>query len=383
MAKKKVLLLAQYIGTGGLEYMKLNLALSLKAQGEYEPFIFAYQNSLTQNDLLQIYEREGISVFCVPKKMGFSFRTVIRIIKVCITHRIRLIHSHDIGPLIYAGMARLCSFGVIKHVHTQHSFHHIQEFTKYSLYEKIFSRVANQVCVVSEYLRDVYSTIGIAKDKITYIPNGISIPEKVPHTWSDKQKAQEKICLENASLAPILAKKKFWLLSLARISKTKGQPQILSLWNRLTPQQKENWALLFVGPEQEKGFIASLQNSLHQNDSVVFAGPTKLPASWYAASTLYCSASVSEGLPLAPVEALASNLPVLLSEIPGHEFLRSFGAEFFPLNEEEDAKNILFAEMKKCASAQALPQTNAAIAHEFDLERMCRAYRAVYNAVLY
>lgn len=56
--------------------------------------------------------------------------------------------------------------------------------------------------------------------------------------------------------------------------------------------------------------------------SVVFHGFVDNVVPWLQASDLFVSASASEGMPLAVLEALSCGLPALLSDIPPHREIR-------------------------------------------------------------
>ena len=111
----------------------------------------------------------------------------------------------------------------------------------------------------------------------------------------------------------------------------------------------------------------------------MFAGPALEPAGWYAACDAYLSCSEHEGLPLGPIEALGSALPAVLSDIPGHAFLRG-RARQYPLNAPERGAECLAQLVRELrgearAAGEAERLQHAAWARErFSLERMCREY---------
>src|SRR5665213_849519 len=100
---KKVLMLTQYIHMGGLERMIFNLSTSLKAQGEWEPQVFVFDQipgADAENDLGPAFASAGIPVSSFLKPPGFSMRTVFNICRKLSNENISVIHTHDLGPLI-------------------------------------------------------------------------------------------------------------------------------------------------------------------------------------------------------------------------------------------------------------------------------------------
>ena len=117
-----------------------------------------------------------------------------------------------------------------------------------------------------------------------------------------------------------------WILYLARIDSVKGQQHAIRAWNALSSEKQERTLLIFLGQESASGQIASLKNALTDRGrtNTVFPGASMAPRDWIAASDAFLSLSEFEGMPLAPLESIGSGLPALLSEIPGHEFLKPF-----------------------------------------------------------
>src|SRR5439155_12143322 len=76
------------------------------------------------------------------------------------------------------------------------------------------------------------------------------------------------------------------------------------------------------------------------NQRIVVVGPSERPQDWIQCSDLFISGSLSEGMPLAPLEAAGHGLPTILSDIKGHRFLESWAYYFNPHKPEEGAIKI-------------------------------------------
>jgi glycosyltransferase involved in cell wall biosynthesis len=53
-------------------------------------------------------------------------------------------------------------------------------------------------------------------------------------------------------------------------------------------------------------------------DRVIFTGFLGNPTRVYGTVDLYVATSLKEGLPLAPLEAMAASLPIVATDVPGH-----------------------------------------------------------------
>lgn len=95
------------------------------------------------------------------------------------------------------------------------------------------------------------------------------------------------------------------------ITNRKRVKELIELFNKFS---EENELLLIVGTgsmiEECKGIAG---------DNIIFVGKVDNVQSYYDISDIYISNSISEGLPLSVLEALNSNLKVLLSDIPSHK----------------------------------------------------------------
>jgi len=89
--------------------------------------------------------------------------------------------------------------------------------------------------------------------------------------------------------------------------------------------------------------MRGLLEQVPDGNRIVFAGASTQPLDWVAASHVYISASLHEGMPLAPLEAAGSGLPVILSDIPGHTFLCEYSSTFVARDAQSTADQIIKA----------------------------------------
>ena len=325
-ASKKVLMLTQYLHLGGLERMVFSLSSELKARGEWEPQAFVYDRisgASTENDLRPAFAAAGIPVTTFVKSRGFSPRLVLAIRRKLSTENITVIHTHDLGPLIYGACAKLSSFGRVRLVHTQHSFVNLSDRWIDRHYHRFFARFADEIAVVSDDTRSTYVGLGVSPKKIHVIANGVRFPEQA----AVDKKRHRKDLLD--ALEPFVESR--WILYMARLHRTKGQDHALKLWGRLSPGARGKSVLLFVGPESDAGALERLRSgiaSAPDSSRILYMGATHSPERWLAAADLALSCSEFEGMPLGPIEAAGAGLPLVLSQIPGHEVVRPWSSQY-------------------------------------------------------
>jgi glycosyltransferase involved in cell wall biosynthesis len=337
-----VLLLTQYFGLGGLERMIFNLLkMGRKDILKTNNILFIYDQQNFTDNLLDETKQYGFSVVQFQKASGFSIKLLVRLVFTLLKYRVSVIHSHDLGPLIYAVLAK-CFLGFqLRIIHTQHSFVHLEKLKRYRFYERFFTYFVDELVVVSPDLGYRYLELGVGR-RIHCIHNGVDFPEKLP-SLIEKRNAKLLLQSELAQLrATIVAMDKIWILYLGRIHSGKGQDNLVRMWAELPKNLREKFALLFVGSITDQEYSRCLNDLIYQSDSenVFMLGVTHQPEKWIKASEVFISISDFEGHPLAPTEALAGGCHLILSRIPGHEVFRNF-AELVKINDHLALQAIL------------------------------------------
>lgn len=127
---------------------------------------------------------------------------------------------------------------------------------------------------------------------------------------------------------------KFVLGMVGRMSEEKNNLYVLDLLERILPEVPN--AVLVVagnGPDEEKFREKTCQ--LHLEQRVKQLGRRSDVDRLYQAFDLYLLPSFTEGFPVAAVEALASGLPVLLSDVITRELSFGTAVEYLPLSRPE------------------------------------------------
>src|SRR5699024_1851176 len=104
-------------------------------------------------------------------------------------------------------------------------------------------------------------------------------------------------------------------------------------------ENNNNHFLLFLGNGDLKAECLNLTRDM---DNVLFTGRVSNVGDYLQASDYFVSASKSEGLPMAVVEAMACGLPVLLSDIDPHLELFNLNNKigtFFKLGSDQELQN--------------------------------------------
>jgi len=334
LGDRGVLILSQSLRVGGLEQVILHLCKALKAEGRWRVRVLAYDHTDGTGSLLDSFIEAGIPVDCFKKAPGFSMRAVSRILITIFRNDIHIIHSNDLGTLVYAVIVKLCSFGRVSIVHTQHSLPISENTARYRLYRHIASTMIDRLSVVSEKLCETYSPFLLRRSPIHVIENGVLFPSEPILERDDKIELRNTI----TSSLPIETRQRLsglvcdlWIIYLARFYPGKGQDHALSLWREMLPADRARSILCLIGPESAPGEYERIRKiiaTVPDRERVFMLEGSRSPLQWMQAGDLFLSCSQSEGMPLAPLEAAGSGVPLLLSRIPGHAFLSGNSSQF-------------------------------------------------------
>lgn len=168
--------------------------------------------------------------------------------------------------------------------------------------ERTAFRFADNIIVVSKGLAD-YSAANYPNAAITYIPNGVPNLE-----IRSAQEIREKFALSAHD----------YLLYAGRLVPEKGCHNLIKVFKDIETTKK----LVIAGGESHSSkYVSLLRDLAAGDDRIIFAGHQtgSILEELYSNAIAFISPSNKEGLPIALMEALSYELPVLCSDIPPHE----------------------------------------------------------------
>ena len=106
-----------------------------------------------------------------------------------------------------------------------------------------------------------------------------------------------------------ISKSTFVILFLGRLNKDKGVYDLIKAFNRVNI---DSACLLFVGPDEEK-----VNENFKNMKNILFYGPTSFPQKFLMSSDVLCLPSYREGFGNVIIEAAATGIPSIASNIYG------------------------------------------------------------------
>jgi glycosyltransferase involved in cell wall biosynthesis len=287
------------MGQGGIE----NLILSLTQVVKSESIIFRLYCLDAGGVLLDEAEKLGMQPRVFSRKPGLDWRLILSLAKAFRDDRLDVVHTHNQAAHFYGCLAAKVA-GVPVIINTEHSRHYIQHHWRRRFEKRMLSNVTSTMVTVSNELCQLsIEKDGIASDKLVVIVNGVDISR-----FDGVQDETIKIFrLENG--IPPTAR----ILSIvARLHPIKNHSLILQAVKILTTVYPDI-RLLIVGDGELRRNLEHLSSDLKIANNVSFLGnrmdvPVILKAS---DATVLCS--LTEGLPLILLEAMAARTLIIVT----------------------------------------------------------------------
>ena len=293
-----VLHLVQHFKIGGLE--KMAVTLMQKSQFADSSVVVSLEGTLGEavEGWPQLASFEG-RLICLNKPAKFDMNTVNKLTEVIKKFNIDVIHSHHIGPMLYASMACIRNRHV-KHVSTIHDAWYLKSF-KQRLITKVLNKLTKISWVADAQVvaNDFYNETAIQTDKT--ILNGIDFKQFV---CGDEPNARKELHLpQDINLIGCSA----------RLEPGKGHFALLRILNSL-PIYTE---LVFAGSGSLHTELLDYATKLGIKDRVHFLGNVQNMPLFYSAINVMCLYSQREGLPLSILESMACGKSIVATDVGG------------------------------------------------------------------
>jgi L-malate glycosyltransferase len=291
--------------TGGLERCVARLSSHID-RSRFQPAIICLS---TSGNGVGWLEASDVPVFELKKKPGNDFGLVARFSRLLRAEKINLVHSHNWGSLIETTIARLLG-SVPIHVHAERGLElseiHMHRWRRWArdLTGSLALASTDAVVAVSHEIRDRIVASGIPPWKVYFIPNGID-PLPVSNTAYERNKIRLELGLDNSA---ILA------CSVCRLTPVKDITTIIDSITSLA-RVGRNIHLVLVGDGPERERLRNRSETANIAGRIHFVGEQADVGPWLAASDIYVNASRYEGMSQSILEAMASGLPIVVTDV--------------------------------------------------------------------
>lgn len=233
------------------------------------------------------------------RRNGLDLRLVPRLTRALREANAKTVFLHHLGPLLYGGLAARMA-GVPRIIFVEHDAWHYEDRAERLLSRALLTLLRVRVVAVSRQVADRLGTIVPGKE-ITVIAPGIDIERFTP---GDKQVARRRLGLDAG-----------WRIvgSVGRLHPVKGHRFLIEALHGLP----RDLHAVFVGDGPVRAQLEQLAEELALSERIHFLGHRDDLEGIYPAFDVFCLPSLSEGLPRTLLEAQASGIPVVATNVGG------------------------------------------------------------------
>lgn len=313
----RVALLATVVDFGGIESVLLTLFRHMVPGVELFPLLF------TRTDKEANYFFESLDVLNVPYDIiyvdtsKYKYVNPIRNIGETIARfrkqRFDLIHSHGYrADLIGLVTSKYFSLPIVS---TCHGFISIdQRLSVYNKLDIFLLRYFNRVIAVSERMKNDLVAKGLDDKKIQLITNAVS-----------QQPRSDTAAIRREARARMgIGEEEFVFGFVGRLSEEKGLDYVVEAMKQRS-QKDDPWRLVLLGEGPHRSTLDQAVRDAGLEDKVLFVGFQNFTASWYPMMDAFVLPSLTEGTPMALLEAMANGLPVIATSVGGIPAVLSSG----------------------------------------------------------
>ena len=250
------------------------------------------------------------------------FRTCLRLLR---KEQVGLIHAHEFSAILCGWI--VATLAGVPFVATVHGKNYFWEKLRRRMAYRLVSRHGTMVAVSQDLKQFICDKVGVAQNRVQVIYNGVASAQMITDEEAQKCKAELGI----SGCYPVLG-------VVGSLYPVKGHrflleamPEVLRRWPKAQ--------LLVIGRGELEVALKEQVERLAIGANVHFLGMRQDVPRLLSVLDVFVLPSLSEGLSLALLEAMASGKPVVATRVGGNPELIDHGRTGF-LVQSEDAKDL-------------------------------------------
>lgn len=252
-------------------------------------------------------QKEGYKVYCKGRRPGLDFSMISWLSDIIRQEKIDVVHAHQYSPLFYAVPAAILA-GRVKVVYTEHGrFYPETKSWKRSLFNPILALGVDHLVSISEATADAMAKYdNFPRKRIKVIHNGIDCSGMNP--VFDRQAKRRELGLSETTRI---------IGTAARLNSIKNIPMMLRVL-KLVLLQVPDTCLVIAGQGEEEERLKAMASEFGISDQVKFIGLRFDLPEIYQLFDVFLLTSFSEGISVTLLEAMASGVPAVVTDVGGN-----------------------------------------------------------------
>lgn len=361
-----VLQLIETGGPGGAERMLLNLGRSLG--NGYAPTV----GLIKAGWLATQTEAAGLPLVMVRGRAAGDIGVMTALLRIVLTRRIRLVHAHEFYmAALGAAVSRLTGVPLVVTVHGKG--YYPERRRRRWLYRLVAAQAAVMVTVSRDLKEFLCRVTGTPSGRVEVIYNGID-----PEPWARVSRDGE--LLKSVGVPPDARV----LGAVGNLYPVKGHLHLIQA-ARAVVAVEPSAHLVILGRGTLKGALEAEAERLGIRSHVHLLGLRDDVPNWLGAMDVFVLPSLSEGLPLSVLEAMAAGRPIVATKVGGVPEVVEDGVTGFlvpPAAPDALAERMLAVLGDPVRATTMGAAGRARVQATFSLPEMANRYRALYQRVV-
>lgn len=335
------------------------------------PFVYCLDGIGQLGEQMQ---RDGVEVVSFDRRPGIDLRLITRFAARLRTDRVDILHAHQYTPYFYGALANLRAGWPARVILTEHgrAYPDIVGSRRRFLNRWFLQHLASDVNAVARFSAEaVQQNDGFTKWPISIIPNGIETSR-----YGDG--AGDVVAARQALGLPVDHR---YVTCVARFHPVKDHRGLITAFAQLASSHPDV-DLVLAGDGQLRGELEQQVRDLGLAERVRFLGVRRDVPVVLRASDVFVLGSESEGASITVLEAMASGLPIVTTNVGGNPELVRHEQEGLLVPRSDPAA--FAAAMSRVLDDPALARRLGAAGRararaEFDIDVTIAAYGRLYG----
>ena len=362
-----ILNLIESSGPGGAENIMLTLAEYQHSQG-YEVTVCLQREGWVSSRVQQL----GLNLLLKPLNSSVDIKWLMNMYRYIKNNDVKLIHSHEFAMNFHSTLlSQISGVPCVTTVHGKK--YYPDKWIRRFIYRYIAEH--SKLIAVSDDLKQfLVSNIGINKRQLDVLPNGVDI---------DKFKPSESIRNETRSALGI--KEGHTLIgAVGNLYPVKGHKFLIDA-AALVCAKYPKTIFIIAGRGGLEDDLKKQAVRLGLENNILFLGYREDVDRLLQAMDVFVMSSLSEGLPVSILEAMASRTLIVSTDVGGISEVikhKSTGYLVEPKSSESLARSLIESIQEKEIKSEILNNAFELVASNHSLSKMLSEYSKLYNRLM-
>lgn len=306
-SRPKILFVHPSLDYGGAEDQRLTILRHINRE-KYDITICSLGGI---GDIGKKIENVGFKVHCLNMPSNpYNILTTFSLFRYLLKNRYDIVQTSLFNANFHGRIAaKLAGIPhIISEEHSEHYQYNTVKFLPYIWSDKILSMFTDRIICCSKAVMDsILEMEGLSKDKLQAILSVVNF-SKLKITI-DKKEMRHRLGLNNSDIV---------LGNVATISPRKGHDVLIKAF-KLIRESLPGAKLVIAGREdaQTKEGLLKLIKEFNLSKDIIFLGKQENLADIFNIMDIFILSSFIEGIPLAVIEAMYMNIPVIATDVGG------------------------------------------------------------------